>query len=226
MKTLESRYLRLLSVFPAAHRERYQSEMLDTLMAGAQERQRAPRLRETLDLLWNAVWLRLRGEGTPGARDPRWADATALFGPLAALSLAVLYSLIPIGRLGWEQRLGSRRLAAPAMWWPVEDYPAAELIAAVGWLAVALIALARWRRIAAILATTGTLAHAGLLMTKYSENPAILVRHWPLVVFAATIAASLAWSRGGRPAGPSAACTCRFSGSQRSPVRDRCGSTR
>lgn len=190
MSALESRYRRLLALYPAGHRERYQMEMLGTLMDGAADGQRAPRLREAFDLFWSAIWLRLnRDGGRPGA-DSRWAKAAAIFGPLGALTIAALYVHLPLGNLGWQQRTGD---AAPPWAFDVSPIP---FIQGGAWLLIAVIALAGRRRIAATLAwltVAGTLAWS---LREYRLDPTALVKEWPLLVFGVTVAASLLLARG------------------------------
>jgi hypothetical protein len=57
---LERRYRRLLAGYPAAFRREYEQEILSVLMAGAEQRQRWPRLAEAADLLRSATFTRLR----------------------------------------------------------------------------------------------------------------------------------------------------------------------
>jgi hypothetical protein len=59
VNALERRYRLLLSLFPAAFRARHQAAMLSTLLDGAAETQRWPRLGEAFDLLRNALLQRL-----------------------------------------------------------------------------------------------------------------------------------------------------------------------
>ncbi len=63
---LERRYRRLLAFYPKAFRREQEREILSVLMAGAAEGQQRPRLAETIDLLMNAVFMRLRQTRLPG----------------------------------------------------------------------------------------------------------------------------------------------------------------
>ena len=56
---LERRYRRLLAWYPRPFRAEQEDEILAVLMAGAQRGQRRPRLAEAVDLIKNAVVLRL-----------------------------------------------------------------------------------------------------------------------------------------------------------------------
>jgi hypothetical protein len=57
---LERRYRRLLAFYPRAFRREHDQEILSVLMAGADDRQRQPRLDEAADLMRSAIWMRLR----------------------------------------------------------------------------------------------------------------------------------------------------------------------
>jgi hypothetical protein len=56
---LERRYRRLLALYPRAFRREHEQEMLSVLLAGAAEGQRRPRLAEAVDLLANAILMRV-----------------------------------------------------------------------------------------------------------------------------------------------------------------------
>jgi len=56
---LERRYLRLLAFYPKAFRCEHEQEMLSVLIAGAAEGQRRPSLDEAIDLVRNAILMRL-----------------------------------------------------------------------------------------------------------------------------------------------------------------------
>jgi hypothetical protein len=104
---LERWYRRLLVAYPAGHRRRYGQEMLDVLLADANERgQRRPSLRESADLLSGGLRIRAR-RLTPSFRTPPWRDALAvvsLVGPLIFLAIStmllnnVVEELIAVGQ--------------------------------------------------------------------------------------------------------------------------------
>lgn len=189
MNGLESHYRRLIALYPAAHRQRYQREMLSTLMDGASENQRAPRIRETIDLLWNALWLRLNRDGAPPARDPRWAAAAAIFGALGALTIAGLHVMGPLGGLGWQQRLAELGMPHSETSW----IPFAQ---GAIWLAVAVAALLGLRRIAAIAGWATVLGTLAWGLREYQAEPAMLVSEWPLIVFGVVVAGCLILAKG------------------------------
>ena len=56
---LERRYRRLLALYPNAFRREHEQEMLSVLLAGAAEGQRRPSLDEAIDLVSNAIFMRL-----------------------------------------------------------------------------------------------------------------------------------------------------------------------
>jgi hypothetical protein len=189
MSGLEHRYRRLIALFPAGHRQRYQREMLSTLMDGAAENQRTPRIREIIDLLWNAIWLRLNRDGAPAAKDARWAKAAAIFGPLGATVIAALYLMLPLGNLGWEQRQAD---------FPRTHYGSSWISFAQGavWLAAAVAALLGRRRIAAIAGGATVLATIVWAMSWYLADPTKVVQEWTLIVFGILVAGCLTLAKG------------------------------
>ena len=56
---LERRYRRLLAFYPEAFRGEHEEEMLAVLLAGAEEGQRRPSLAEAIDLVRNAILMRM-----------------------------------------------------------------------------------------------------------------------------------------------------------------------
>jgi len=86
---LEKSYRRLLRCFPAPYRRRHEEEIVGVLMAAAQPGQRRPGARESLDLLWSALKIRIR-MATRRADSQPWAAALALTGPLLPLLMLLL----------------------------------------------------------------------------------------------------------------------------------------
>ncbi len=86
MNTLEDRYRRLLSWYPADHRLEHEQEMLGVLLAGARPGQTRPSAADVHDLLRGAVRIHLR-RAVGGSTTPGWAAATAVAGFVATLLL-------------------------------------------------------------------------------------------------------------------------------------------
>lgn len=102
---LERRYRRLLTCFPAQHRNAYGEEMIGVLLAASRPGQRRPGLVETLDMFGGAARIRLRARFT-GSAGPGWRNALALTSLIAPVLLVTL------------SRVGVDDLAAitPASW--------------------------------------------------------------------------------------------------------------
>jgi hypothetical protein len=86
---LEGGYRRLLHWYPAWYRGQHEEEMLGVLMTAARPGQRRPGVRESADLLWSALRIRVRTV-LRGAASRPWADALTLFGVLVPLLMVVL----------------------------------------------------------------------------------------------------------------------------------------
>lgn len=85
--SLERRYRRLLTCFPAQHRHAYGEEVIGVLLASSRPGQRRPGLVETLDMFGGAARIRLRARLT-GSAGPDWRYALALL--LAALTVVAV----------------------------------------------------------------------------------------------------------------------------------------
>ncbi len=86
---LEGGYRRLLRWYPSAYRSRHGEEILGVLMAAAEPGQRRPGVRESLDLLWSALKIRVRMT-LRGADSQPWADALAFVAVLLPLLMLLL----------------------------------------------------------------------------------------------------------------------------------------
>jgi hypothetical protein len=86
---LEVGYRRLLRWYPAVYRKRHEEEILGVLMAAAQPGQRRPGTRDSLDLLWSALKIRIRMT-LRGADSQPWAAALAMVGVLLPLLMLLL----------------------------------------------------------------------------------------------------------------------------------------
>ncbi|MFI1989584.1 hypothetical protein [Actinoplanes sp. NPDC020271] len=155
MTTLESRYRRLLRVFPAAHRAAYEEEMLGVLLADAPPGRRHPRPADAFDLLRAGLAVRF-GRRSKADHGTAWRDAAAVSALLVALLIggfaAATFTEAIADRLhGVPVRLGGADgLIDPAL-------------RAVAWLSVAVAALAGRYRAAALLSGVTLLVELGTL---------------------------------------------------------------
>ncbi len=136
---LEGRYRRLLAMYPAEHRRKHQDEMLGVLMTGARAGQHRPGLADTANLVWGALLIRLR-PARAGTAWPLWRDA-----------LAVVSVLLPLIVLAYSGLLDVALLAMLRAGSPLFDAVVrsdAEFLG--GWMIVAVLALLRRRRTAAL----------------------------------------------------------------------------
>ena len=86
---LEGGYRRLLHWYPSSYRKRHEEEILGVLMAAAQPGQHRPGARESADLLWSALKIRIRMT-LRGADSQPWQAALALVGVLLPLLMLLL----------------------------------------------------------------------------------------------------------------------------------------
>jgi hypothetical protein len=86
---LEKSYRRLLRWYPARYRHRHEEEILGVLMSAARPGQRRPGARESADLVWSALKIRIR-MATRRADSQPWAAALALTGVLLPLLMLLL----------------------------------------------------------------------------------------------------------------------------------------
>jgi hypothetical protein len=86
---LEGSYRRLLRWYPPRYRHSHEEEILGVLMATAQPGQRRPGARESLDLLWSALKIRIRMT-LRGADSEPWAAALTLVGMLIPLLMLLM----------------------------------------------------------------------------------------------------------------------------------------
>lgn len=86
---LEKSYRRLLRWYPALYRHRHEEEILGVLMSAARPGQRRPGARESADLVWSALKIRIRMTTRRAGSQP-WAAALALVGVLLPLLMLLL----------------------------------------------------------------------------------------------------------------------------------------
>jgi hypothetical protein len=85
---LERRYRRLLALYPRAFRREHEEEMLVVLMACARNGRRRPGLADSVDVVRNAIWMRLR----PWARRP----ARSVFWAVGLMVLSAVLELVAV----------------------------------------------------------------------------------------------------------------------------------
>ena len=86
---LEGGYRRLLRWYPSSYRKRHGEEILGVLMDAAQPGQHRPGARESVDLLWSALKIRIRMT-LRGADSQPWQAALTLVGVLLPLLMLLL----------------------------------------------------------------------------------------------------------------------------------------
>jgi hypothetical protein len=177
---LEQGYRRLLRWYPPSYRGRHGEEILGVLMAAAQPGQRRPSARESLDLLWSALKIRIRMT-LRGADSQPWAGALALVGivlPLLMLLLKLTEFLAQGARYGFgspadivvgaygEPGAYARSFQlnphSIALTGNVTDALTAGPLPA---LILAALACLGWRRAAAVFAAFVPLAYLGISLT-------------------------------------------------------------
>jgi hypothetical protein len=102
---LEKSYRRLLRWYPALYRHRHEEEILGVLMAAARPGQRRPGARESADLVWSALKIRIRMATRSAGSEP-WAAAFALTGVLLPLLMVLLKLVLFLDR-GAQYGFGS-----------------------------------------------------------------------------------------------------------------------
>jgi hypothetical protein len=99
---LERGYRRLLAFYPKAFRREHDQEIVSVLMAGAAEGQRRPRLAESVDLLRNGVFMRVRHTRLPSSWEYRHARVMFPVRVATGIWLVVLTAILyGYGRGGW-----------------------------------------------------------------------------------------------------------------------------
>ena len=177
---LEKSYRRLLRSYPALYRRRHEEEILGVLMAAAQPGQRRPSVRESADLLWSALKIRIR-MATRRADSQPWAAAlalTAVLLPLLMVALKLTFFLVQGARYGYgtpaDILVGAYgQPGAYARSFQLNSYSIAvtgnvtDALTAgpVPALVLAVLACLGWRRAAAVVAAVVPLAYLGISLT-------------------------------------------------------------
>ena len=161
MTALETRWRRLLAVYPSDHRAKYGEEMLGVLMAASRPGQRVPAARDALDVAWSGLRLRVARWWEPG-RGGAWAAAGTIVGAVCTiflLTLAVQRFLLIVHR------------AQPTPWVLVDEPLAAEVVVrAATWLVVAVALIAGWRRPAALAAVVAAGAEVAANLASWAAQ--------------------------------------------------------
>jgi hypothetical protein len=177
---LERSYRRLLRWYPPSYRDRHEEEILGVLMAAAQPGQRRPSARESLDLLWSALKIRIRTT-LRGADSQPWAAALALVGVLLPLLMLLLkltelldrgaqYGFgspadILIGAYGEPGAYAGSFQANPYSVALTGNVTGALTAGPMPALILAALACLGWRRAAAVFAAFVPLAYLGISLT-------------------------------------------------------------
>jgi hypothetical protein len=143
---LERRYRRLLGCYPPAHRDEHREEMLGVLLAAARPGQRAPGLRQAVNLAGCGLVIRVR-------RIPGWLAADAGQDALAVVSLitpAVVVILLALALAATPAAAAARVLFWPLFpFWP-------SVVVMIAWLAVVLLGLGDAEGAAVVIAFIST----------------------------------------------------------------------
>jgi hypothetical protein len=192
---LEIRYRRLLAVYPAAHRQAYEEEMVGVLMAGAEPGQRRPALGEAVDLLWSGLVARF-GRGRQDLRSAVWRDAAAVAGLIGVVLLAAVPCRRLIFGVHYLQQYGD-----PMRRFGVDGGLLLDVAArSVAWLAVLVAVLVAARRTAVGLAVVAVLVEIATIVVWLPAYEFHAIRmSWAPVLALCTVAL-LALARRGRPA--------------------------
>jgi hypothetical protein len=172
-RDLESRYRRLLAVYPSEHRRRYEDEMLAVLLDGARPGQRRPGAGDAANVVVAGLRVRL-GVTAQGFTGPAWIDPAAVVGLLAALALLAL---------GVHGLLEQPPFGIPPAWAAREGFDTIGWLRVAGWGAVCASVLAglRWPTVG--LAWTAVVAEAVLLAPRYAVDPVLVVNNlWQLAL--------------------------------------------
>lgn len=192
---LEARYRRLLTAYPASHREMYEEEMLAVLMQGARADQRRPTLGEMIDLLSSGIAARV-SRGLGRLRGAGWRDAAAVAGLVGAVVLAAA----PLRRVLLSFAT-SRRFDHPV---DVVALDHAKIDAGertLIWLLVVTAVVLGARRTAAALGVAGLLVELASIAGGTPQNDFLPVSMSWAMMLSALVATLLVLARRGRPTG-------------------------
>jgi hypothetical protein len=201
---LEGRYRRLLRCYPPGHREVHREEMLGVLLAAARPGQRAPGVRQTVNLVACGLAIRARRALAAGP----WQDALAvvsLIVPVLMLIIAVLDCVLAV-----REAVNEAAFARVPVWQLFSFVPqiGGPAIVAAAWLAVVLLVRTGRRRSAAAIVFALLAVDLTDLLTLLMYRAGAWSGGLPLfvgtvgggpVVLVSLAACSLAFSAGPRP---------------------------
>ncbi len=178
---LESRYRRLMAVYPRWHRREYEDEMVGVLLAAARPEQRRPGLRDRADLIVSALAVRAGGVAG-GWRDDTWRRA--------AYAAQVIGTLVLVG-------VGVRRLVFAVL---ASSPQPLDTVRPAGWALVLAATLLGRRRTACALTVLLAAAEVARAALWYPQSPSrVLTVGW-LIMTAVLVALLSAWLATGVPA--------------------------
>ncbi|MBF9130607.1 hypothetical protein I0C86_16805 [Plantactinospora sp. S1510] len=173
---LERRYRWLLAWYPWEHRRTYEDEMLGALLADARPGQRWPAPGDVGNLILTAVRARL-GLTVRQVGDRAWHDASAVFGLLAALLLALWSVGAVASRAAWA--LGHPEYSF-GPWYGADPY---GWLHAGLWCLVVGAVLIGFPRLAASFGWVAVLLEGVVLSSGYATEPVFVVEAlWPAVL--------------------------------------------
>ena len=183
-RELETRYRRLMALYPWWHRREYEDELVGVLLADAAPDRRRPSLRDRADLVTSALSVRLRGAGA-GLRAQSWRNAAHLARIVAAMVLLAV---------------GVRRLAYGLFGNPLT---AVDVVRPAAWALVAVAAVLGARRWALALAVPAAALETVQVGLRYADAPTQVLQAAWLVTTALLVVAISAWlARGPAPDRP------------------------
>ncbi|GAA2507458.1 hypothetical protein [Winogradskya humida] len=195
MTALETRYRRLLAIYPAGHRHEYGDEMVGVLMSGARPGQRRPSLPDIADVLRNGLIVRLLGAPSAGP-DLGRRDAAVV----AALFGSFVLAVVPLRRIAWPMSwlASADEHSFPGAYMVVQSTDL--LLRSLGWILVAAALTLGWRWIAVALAVLAGLLEISVLAFADGGTPRWLASGWLLVAVPALVGLLAYATRGRRPA--------------------------
>jgi hypothetical protein len=184
---LERRYRRLLAWYPPDYRVANTEEMLGVALAAAKPGQSRPGAAESASLIVSGIRMRLGGVRA-GLRESSWQDAAGV--------LAIIGPILIVAFSG-ELAVGIGSVTSGGLMRGASRTSVLGIIMMISWTLVAVAAIARWRRIAAVGACVGVIGLASLQGVDYSGNLFAFVTGWWEIVTGVVVAFSALVAMGG-----------------------------